>query len=490
MQSALGMLPLNISLLILTPENIKGIKQIKVLDIFESALSSKSFHPEGLFSTEIFGKVGEERRNRLYAYIDLRLEVFHPVIFKSIVELKELYGKIMSGTAYAKFNEETKDFDATSMMDGDTGYEFFVKHFPKMKFEERDSTSREFAIKLINKNRSSCLLDKFLVMPAGLRDFTISPNGKPEEDEINNLYRRILSTANVIGQHGNKNDITTLDSTRYSLQLAINALYSYIVSLLEGKHKLIQSWWTSRKIFRSTRNVITSNVPRTNQLFDELTVGPNDTVVGLYQSMMAIFPVAVNLIRGIASEIFTGPNTPANLINQKTFERETVSIDPVHYDEWMTQEGLEQTFGRFESEPLRQEVIEVEGRYLALVYNDGKVVRICHGIGELPEGYDKKYLTPMTYAEFFYLAIFQRMKEIPVFVTRYPITGYGSIYPSMVYMKTTTRSQSLVLLNEDWEKTEFIANEFPVKGVPFVNSMSPSIVHLSRLTADGPFLCF
>ena len=337
---------------------------------------------------------------------------------------------------------------------------------------------------MINKYRNACLLDKFLVMPAGLRDFTIAPNDKPEEDEINNLYRRIISTSNVIGQHGNKNDVATMDSTRYSLQLAINTLYAYIISLLDGKHKLIQAWWTSRKIFRSTRNVITSNVPRTNKLFDELTVGPNDTVVGLYQSMMAIFPVAVNLIRGIASEIFTGPNTPANLINKKTFERETVTIDPVHYDEWMTQEGLEQTFGRFESEPLRQESIEMENHYLALIYNDGKRVKICHGVQDLPEGFDKKYLTPMTYAEFFYLAIFQRMKEIPVFVTRYPITGYGSIYPSFVYLKTTTRSQSLTLLDEQWRETEVKANEFPVKGVPFVNSMSPSIVNLSRLTAD------
>ena len=150
----------------------------------------------------------------------------------------------------------------------------------------------------------------------------------------------------------------------------------------------------------------------------------------------------------------------------------------------MTQEGLELTFSRFESEALRQEAIEIEGHYLALIYNDGKVVKICHGVDELPEGFDKRYLSPMTYAEFFYLAIFQRIREIPVFVTRYPITGYGSIYPSWVYMKTTTRSASLVLLNDAWEKTDVIANEFPIKGVPFVNSMSPSIVHLSRLTAD------
>ena len=326
-------------------------------------------------------------------------------------------------------------------------------------------------------------------MPAGLRDFTIAPNGKPEEDEINNLYRRVISTANVIGQHGTLKDESTLDATRYGLQLGVNAIYEYIISLLEGKHKLVQGSWTSRKIFRSTRNVITANVPRTNKLFDELTIGPNQTVAGLYQIMMAIFPIAVNLVREIATNVFTGPNTPARLINKKTLESETVTVDPSRYDEWMTQEGIEQIFGRFEAEGLRQDVIEVEGRYFALLYNDGKRVKICYGISDLPEGFDKKYLTPVTFAELFYLAIFQKVREIPAFVTRYPILGYGSIYPGWLYMKTTTKSQSLILLDDSWQETNIRANEFPVKDTPFVNSMSPAGQHLGRLGADK-LTCF
>lgn len=484
MQNTLSLLPFNIGLLILSPENLRGLKQIKVLDIFET-VGSKNFHPEGLFSTEIYGKIGDERRNRLYGFIDLRLKIFHPVIFKALVDLKELYGGILAGTAYATFNPATKDFESASAADGETGFAFFLKHFAELTFEERKSTSREFAIRMINKSREQCLMDKFLVMPAGLRDFTILPNGKPEEDEINGLYRRVLSTANVIGQHGNNSDTSHMDSTRYGLQSGVNAIYEYIINLLEGKTKLIQGWWTSRKVFQSTRNVITSNVTKVDRLFGDTAVKPNDTVVGLYQSLRAIFPLAVNLIREMASEVFTGPNTPANLVNRKTFEREVASVSPEHYDEWMTQEGLEQVIGRFEIELLRQEPIEIEGRYFGLVYNDGKRVRFCHGIEDLPEGFDKKFLQPITFAELFYLAIFNRIKSIPAFMTRYPITGFGSIYPSWIYMKTTTRSQCLKLLDASWNETDIVANEFPIRGVPFVNSMSPAITHLTRLTADS-----
>ena len=74
----------------------------------------------------------------------------------------------------------------------------FLKHFQELEFEARPSTSREFAIKLVNQNKKNCLMNKLIVMPAGLRDFTIEPSGKREEDEINGIYRQILSISNIM----------------------------------------------------------------------------------------------------------------------------------------------------------------------------------------------------------------------------------------------------------------------------------------------------
>ena len=70
----LNMLPLNISLLILNSESIRGLRPVKVLDIFDGF--TRNFHPDGLFSIEAFGRVGEERRNRAFAYTELRVPVF------------------------------------------------------------------------------------------------------------------------------------------------------------------------------------------------------------------------------------------------------------------------------------------------------------------------------------------------------------------------------------------------------------------------------
>lgn len=481
-QSLLENLPLNISLLILNAENTRGLRPVKVMDIFEGG--SKSFHPDGLFSIETFGKVGDERRNRLFGYIDLGTKIFHPTIFKALVELKELYGDILAGKAYAVFNKSTKDFEPSVMGQGRTGFSFFIEHFHELKFEERKSTSREFNIKLIYENRANVLMDRLIVIPAGLRDFTIQENGKPDEDKINDIYRKVISISNVTRSYGAAADQEHADSTRYNLQVSVMEIYTYIVNLLQGKSKIIQGWWASRSVFNSTRNVITSNVSKTKRLNDPVTVSSTHTVAGLYQCMMAAFPIAVNLVRGYLQDIFTGHSTPARLVNKKTLQREIKMVSSDHYDDWMTQEGLESLFGKFEVESLRHDVIEIEDSYLALIYNDGNVVRLLNDIDELPEGFDKKHVTPITYAELFYLAIQGRMKELPALVTRYPITGYGSIYPSLVYMKTTTRSQCLKILDHEWKPTESYANEFPIKGLPFVNSMSPARNHLGRLGAD------
>lgn len=486
MQSMLSSVPFNISLLILTTENTRGLRPVKVLDIFAGAGGgAKDFHPDGLFSVETFGKIGEEKRNRYFGYIELNTQIFHPTIFKAILDLKELYGKIMAGTAYAIFDPELKDFvAATPANGGKTGYAFFVKHFPELKFEERDSTSRSFNIRMVNQNRQSAMMSKLIVMPAGLRDFTILENGKPEEDEINGLYRRVLSTANVITTLSAASDPSYLDAMRHSLQIATYEVYRYIVNLLEGKSKLIQGWWTNRNVMRSTRNVITSNVSTVTELGGPTTIGPNHTVVGMLQTMAAIFPLMVNLLREITAQVFTGPNAPAVLVNPKTLKKEIVSIHPDHYDRWMTQDGLETMLSHYEVEDFRHDAVMVDDYYFGLLYDDGSRVRFVQGVDDLPEGFDPKHLSPITFTELYYLAIAERVKTIPGMVTRYPILGFGSIYPSWIYLRTTVQARVVKKLGVDWTETDVVLNEFPIRGKAFMNSMSPAISHLHGLDAD------
>lgn len=87
--------PFNIYLLLPTLQDFKQVRPVKTLDIFEGG--SKDFHPDGLFSTEIFGKVGDPKRSMKYSYIDFKIPVFHPVLYQVLGMLKRMYLEIITG---------------------------------------------------------------------------------------------------------------------------------------------------------------------------------------------------------------------------------------------------------------------------------------------------------------------------------------------------------------------------------------------------------
>ena len=478
--------PFNIDLLVLEQKDLAGVPRIEVLDIFDGV--SQNFHPKGLFSSEYFGRAGEEKRNRLFGYIDLKIEVFHPLIFKLFCNLKSLYSDIMNGKEYAIFDSKIKDFVKSDPIVGKTGFAFFIQHHKDIKFEERPSDKRETSIKVVNKYRdqNKALMSKIPVMPAGFRDYIIDSNGKPSEDDINKLYRKVLSTANMVSSVNKSANPEYLDSMRLSLQVGVMAIYDYIMDMLDGKNKFTMGKLMTRKIYRSTRNVITTYVPRHTSLKSPRLVSLNQTGVGLHQFVSACLPlVSKHLKDGIMGDIFTGPNTPAILVNPKTLKKEMVMGIEDEYDSWMTLDGLEKIVEKFELEELKHKHVMIKGMYAALIYK-GKdnTFKVFQDIDALPEGYDKSLVTPLTMAELFYLTVYPWSNDIPCTVTRYPISGYGSMYPSMSYLITTNNSLIFKKLDDSWNVTEEQAIEFPIYGEPFFNSICPSPSHIQRAGAD------
>lgn len=478
------MTPFNLDILVLDPTALKSLRPVKVLDIFDT---NKNFHPDGLFSTEIFSKKGDEKRNRTYSYISLNTEIMHPLIAKTIFKLKGYYEEICAGTTFAIFDPKTKDFIKSDPDNGKTGYSFFMKHLSDIKFEERESAKRNDAIAMIYKYMDKLTLKNFIVMPAGLRDYMVDADGKPSEDEINGMYRKLLGLANIMSTSSNAVNPEYLDNTRYRMQMAVIELYEYIVNLLEGKSRLVQGKWASRKIYDTSRNVITSWVPDSTELHGPKSVSSNQTVVGLHQYLRSIMPLASNLIREIyLSQVFPGPNVPAVLVNKKTLQKELVQIDAGFFEDWMTYDGFEATVGRFAEEDQRHDFLEINDHWLGLMYKGpDNTFRFLQDIRDLPEGRDPKHVTPITFAELLYCSTYRESDKIPCFVTRYPVTGYGSIFPGYMYLKSTVKSDVRRELDEVWQPVEGkLANEFPIYGEPFFNSMSPPSKNLARMGAD------
>lgn len=485
--------PFNLDLLFLKNEHTRSIGLVKDLSIFES--SSNNFNPHGLFSTEIFGRVGSEERNSRYGYINLHVKVLHPLLFKQIVSLKKLYENIMLGKIYAKFDNTIKDFVSANSNDGETGYEFFLKHFSKIKLEDNGSDGRLFKIKLLDKYKlEDMMIDKFLVLPAGLRDYTINDNGKPSEDEVNDLYRKLLIATNtLVNINTVTNDLKMLDPIRIKIQLVVLAIHEHFIGLMDGKKKFIQGKWSKRAIRDSTRNVITPSVPNITDLRNRShNIRSIHTIIGLYQYSKAISPVTkFNINNKILNYIFDHTSNNALLIDKKTLRTVNVEVKPKTKDQWLSDEGLNGIINKLAQEELRSEFIEVEDYYLALIYDNGKDIRLVVNTMAIPEHMDKKHLRPITYVEMLYLSVYEEVNKYPAFLTRYPVANVGSIYPSLPYLKTTAKGRKVNILDAEWQVKDTVVEYPNIDGKEtYYNSLSPSSKNLAVLDADSKILPF
>jgi hypothetical protein len=203
--------------------------------------------------------------------------------------------------------------------------------------------------------------------------------------------------------------------------------------------------------------------------------------------MKATLPVTVFQIRRLLESIFPDVNQPARLVNKETLKSEEVLLHSRYYNQWATNEGIERIISSFKEESIRDVSLEIDGRYVALLYlGPDNTFKIIHDIDELPPSCNKKDVRPISLAELFYIAVYQKANTYPAMVTRYPITGIGSIYPSRTYLRVTLKSERRMRLNEQWEPVgdDAIAYEFPVKGAAFVNSLIPAVNKLGRMGAD------
>jgi len=482
-------LPINLELLKVEQSDLVKLGgKIYDTQIFDN---TNNFNANGLFSTTIFGAVGSEFRNRIFGYIDLNIEIIHPIVYDALIKVKAMYKQIAEGKVTAIFDTKLKDFVKSTSEEASTGYKFFIEQIPNLKLEKNQSDKRSFYIELIDKavKEDRYKLRYLLVIPAGLRDYHIDQNGKPSEDEINTYYRKIVSQSNLIDPIGAKKVPEVYDRLRSSVQNLTMDLFEYIVGMLEGKHKIVLGKWLTRKIFNSTRNVASNFIEKTNNINDFNRVRYNESIVGIAQYSRALVPRSIyELKTKYIKDIFKENTTSAFLTNAATLKKEEVLNTHIQkeYDQWTTSEGLLQIIASLNNESIRDLPITLnKGKhYLGLIYRDNKYVKFFQDIDELPSEYNKDNVFPITISEFIYMSLYESNGKYPGLVTRYPITGYGSVYPCFLKMVTTLDSYELEELDYEWKPSGNIAYSFPSKDSSYFNTVGVHPSHLKSLGGD------
>lgn len=480
--------PFNLSLLNLDQNQMyKLLGQVTSGNMFDGA--NYNLHPEGLWSNELFGPMGSPDRMNKQAYIDMFVETLHPLVYREMISSSAVLDDIMAGKVYAVFDKEKKMFVQSNAIDGRTGYAFFWECLKDLELEDTGSPKRQETIKLMKKNKDIMNLSKFIVLQAGYRDVEFK-DGQINHDEVNQIYRELLSLSNSLGSSVHRNDIALVDNIRYAIQKCTLKLFMYLGEITgHGKKKLIQGKWALRNVFQTTRNVITAPRPSGRFANDPRNSGYFNIKVGIFQHLVTNMPYTVRGIKNsFLAEKFGNPLEPVSLVNKKSLKEELVNVRNEWFDLFQSEEGIKKLVQRFRPKDVRHRVMEVDGKYLALIYKgpDG-TFKIMKSIDELPPGRSKDHVSPLTFIELLYICTNEYIDNAPGFCTRYPIEGVGSNVPGFTKMITTTKSEIRRELNDNWEidETKKPFYQFPINNVAVFDSMSPPTVAYKGQGADN-----
>lgn len=465
---------------------VSHLKPVTTTDTFQGM--TKNFHPEGLYSTEIFGLTGSEERDATFAYIDVKLDIISPTVCLGLFGLKQLYEEICAGRRFALWSEKEKDFTPALPGDkgADTGMNFFLKHYKELSPARNDSLRRDDSLDFFFKFRDVSVNRHVLVLPAGLRDLIVRDvDGRDQEEEIGGMYRRLISLSRAVPDRNIQPELT--DPVRWKLQQAYNEIWMYFFNILDGKGGFTRRKVTSRKLMNGTRNVLSSFSTGSKVMGREDQVRATDTRIGLYQGLKSLLPVAqYNIRERYLSQIRAGDGNLYG-VNTKTLRRELLEVKGKVYDLYTTDDGVEKLINRLEARELRHAPLMIDkDHYVALIYQDAKHFKVFFDIEDLPANLDRKNVRGISLGELLYLSGYDLWNNYFMFVTRYPIIGRGSTYSSTIRLETTVSSLYLHELNDDWETTkEKGAISFPDRNVPtWVESMAPHPSRLKGLNGD------
>lgn len=458
--------------------------------------SSVSFHPEGLFSEEIFGQTATPERLLRMGYIELNAEFINPIIYRNILALSSLYEDILMGKAYATFDRIGRQFvrvagDPELVDDADTGYAFFMKHLPDIEFSRTASLTRDDRIALIEKYRDRMIIRRMLVLPAGLRDIEVE-GGRMSQDDINPMYTALMSLSFSIPTNTTN---PRYNHVRMDLQRQLLAIYEHLENIQSGKHGFLQGKVGSRKIVGGTRNVITAADHACLTPDDPQSLKPDETYVGIFQTAKGLAPLMTFYLKSVfITPIFGDGSAQAYpLIDPDSFE---LSYQPVSSREllrWTGPDAVEGWLNRYRNVDVRNAPVTVttdggKAFYLCLVYDQGKKISLFRSIQDLEAMLgsppDRERIRPLTWVELMYMLTYAASQGRHVFITRYPVIQDASCYPNRIHLLSTTPGRVVTMHNLLTGMDEHEYPQYPILGNDHHDSIALGASRLAGLGGD------
>jgi len=226
------------------------LKQVKTTRMF-----ARNIQVDGLFSEEIFGKFGSNERKKNFAYVSLRTKIIHPEAFEHIFMglSSEVSKFLLNKQKYTIENGKLIPVDS----DGISGIYHFIKNFDKINLESFKNKKEE--LNFIKNNLNKIFIDKWLILPAGIRDIQVlegTNKSQIQYTELNELYENLIRNTNSL-ENISTDDL--LESLTQGIQRSVLEINKWIKERLKGKHGLIRGGLMHKVVDYSGRLVITTD---------------------------------------------------------------------------------------------------------------------------------------------------------------------------------------------------------------------------------------
>lgn len=464
--------------------------------------------PQGLLSNEIFG-ITKAERSGIYAYIDLGGTFLHPLIYKALFQLNSKIVDIVHGTDTFKI---TENGELVKDPDGDTGIDWLRKNFDKINFNTSNTKSRQLRLKFIAQNKKIMWINKYIVIPAYYRDVD-TKQASIGVGEINKLYSSLMLAAKSLKETASYG-LSLSDTTKGRIQTILQQIYDWFgggttingqetASNLPGKTGLIKKGVMYKTVDYSVRLVLSCPELKAENL-EDIMVDMNHAAEPLAAAITNFKPYIVFWLRRYFENEFAG-KMEFPVIIQKT--KEVVQVPLEDYQITFSDIEINKQIERFVHGysnrfiPIPLPIDKTQMSYILKNKKLGpldpdKLYMTFKGYQiddeQYANGDNKDYSSyplierPLTWCDLFYRAACDMTEDKMVLITRFPIDSYLNQYPSKIRIKSTNKTEPIVINGKLYKwypkirKEDILSNTSPV----FSDTMSISNGLISAMGAD------
>jgi DNA-directed RNA polymerase beta' subunit len=230
------------------------INKNNCLEVKNSKLPSEKtgYDPLSLWSELVFGTYGSKERKSRFGYIDLKVNVIHPIALELVRTVSEETSRIIA----KKRNYIVKNEILIEDPMGETGLIFLIENFNNINFTKICKKEKQEVADFIEKNKKILIINKWLVIPAAYRDINFrDKNSFKLISEINDFYKDLIF---IIGQLSGMSDLDQIFIER--LQYKTFQITDWIKkNKLTGKSGIFRGTLLKKRMDYTSRLILLSS---------------------------------------------------------------------------------------------------------------------------------------------------------------------------------------------------------------------------------------